>query len=257
MRGVRSLAAELNLEQMRRGRTTEHVIEQLASAISSGKVSGGERLPSEMKLMEQLGVGRSSIREAIGALTLTGLLVVRPGKGTYVNGYADDFLTKPLSWGIPLGRARIQELIEARSIIEEGIASLAAQRASEADMEESRLCLRKEKNSRANLRQLTNAGMSFHYSLAKATHNSLLINIYKQIGNLMRSWTEQVYMVPGIPESAVIDHGEILDAIASHDDEKARAAIRKHMESSRCALGATNLIRPRTKSRMSRITGEK
>jgi len=73
----------------------------------------------------------------------------------------------------------------------------------------------------------------------------------------LASAISRVYMVPGIPESAVIDHGEILDAIASHDDEKARAAIRKHMESSRRALGATNLIRPRVKSRMSRITGEK
>lgn len=245
---------ELDLEQLRRRSAMEHVVDQIVSSILTGKIDAGEKLPPETELMRQMGVGRSSVREAIGALTLIGILVIRPGKGTYVNEHPEDFLAKPLSWGMPLGSARIQELIEARSIIEEGIALLAAQRANEADIEEAKRYLVKERNSRGNLRQLTNAGMSFHNSLAKATHNDLLINIYKQIGNLMRTWTEQVYMVPGIPESAVIEHGEILDAIASHDAERAQAIIRKHMESSRRALSSTKLIRLGVKSQISPIT---
>ena len=235
------LSIECDFEQMRRRKTAEHVIEQLVSLISSGKIEAGEKLPSEARLMKQLGVGRSSLREAISVLTFTGLLVIQPGKGTYVNANKEDFLARPLKWGIPLGNTRIRELIEARSMIEGEFVLLSSQRASPAHIKKARLYLNRQKRSKGNLQRTIHYASSFHYATAQACGNGTLITLYNQIRNLMSSWVEEAYKLPGFYEESIEAHSALLDAIASHDIKKAQSAACKHLESMQHALSTIDL----------------
>ena len=237
------MPTRLGLNQVKRRRLTEEIVDQIVSLIVSGKLKRGNKLPPERELMKQLGVGRSSLREAIGSLSLIGVLVVRPGSGTYVTVSREEFLAKPLSWGIPMGQARTQELVEARRILEEAIAGLAAERASEADIAEMRYHLTQMKTNRRHLRKVINADMSFHETLAKASHNSLLLSFLLQIGNLLRSWKEETLLIPGVYDSAVEEHEKILSAIEEHNAERARAALCRHLESVGDALASVVLKR--------------
>ena len=180
--------------------------------------------------MQKLGVGRSSLREAIGSLALTGVLTVRPGSGTTVTLSHEKFLAKPLGWGLPMGRGRIQELMEARRFLEQTIVALAAERASDTEIAEMRYHLLRMNNSRKNLRKVINADMAFHATLAKASHNDVFVSLFLQIRNLLRSFTEKVLLVPGAYEPVISGHGEIFRAIEARDAEGAQTALSKHLD---------------------------
>ena len=101
--------------QIKRKRLTDQIIDKLISMIASGSLQLGSKLPAEHELMEQFGVGRSSIREAIGALSLIGLLTVSPGRGTHVAVSSDKTLAKSTKWAmLTIGGDKIHELIEAQ-----------------------------------------------------------------------------------------------------------------------------------------------
>lgn len=219
------------VRQVERRRLTEEIVDQLVSSLASGKLKRGDKLPPERVLMKQLGVGRSSLREAIGTLSLTGVLTVRPGSGTYITISQEEFLSKPLSWGIPMGYSRVQELIEARHTLEQAIAGMAAERASEADVAKISDQLAQMKNNRGNLRKVMKADVSFHTEIAKASNNTVLLNFMLQIRKLLQSWMEKAFSVPGVYDSTIEEHGEILNAIEMHDVERARAAVSKHLSS--------------------------
>jgi len=96
----------------------EDVIQELSNYILEGIMRGsikkGDRIPSERELSEKLGVGRSTLREAIKVLIMLGLLEVRNGQGTFITEGTSDFYAAPLAWGIIMGDKSIAELVEAR-----------------------------------------------------------------------------------------------------------------------------------------------
>ena len=224
-----------------RRRLTEEIVDQLVSLISSGKLKQGDRLPSERMLMKQLGVGRSSLREALASLSIMGVVTVRPGSGTYVTFSPEEFLKRPLSWGIPVGVGKVHELVEARRVLEEAIAGLAAEKASEAEIAEMRQHLAQMKAKRNSLHKAAKADMLFHIAMAKASHNAVLLGFVTQIRNLLRSWIEKALLVPEIYDLAIKEHSEILQGIESHRPNDARLAARKHIETVGNALASAML----------------
>jgi len=234
---------KLPIKQVERSRLTEKIVDRIVSLIASGELKRGDKLPPERVMMKQLGVGRSSLREAIESLSLMGVLTRHPGSGTHVSVSGEEFLAKPLSWGIPLGRGRLQELIEARRILEEAITALAAEKASEAEIAEIRHYLAEMKANHRNRRKVIKADLSFHIAMAKASHNTVLLGFITQIRNLLRSWIDKALLVPGVYDSTVEEHSEILSAIEAHDVEGARLALRSHLKSVGDALISIVLTR--------------
>ena len=221
---------ELDVQQVKGRRLTEEVVNQLVSLIAGGKLKRGDKLPPERVLTKQLGVGRCSFREAIGSLSLTGVLSVRPGSGTYVTISGEEFLAKPLRWGIPMGRGRVQELVEARNFVEQATVALAAERASEAEIAEIRHHLSVMEKNRGNLRKVSRADVSFHVAIAQASHNAILESFIQQIRNLLQSWVDKAFLVPGIYDSAIKQHAQILSEIEARNTDGARAALCKHLD---------------------------
>jgi len=221
-----------NPMRIERKRLTDQIIDQVTAMIESGKFKPGDKLPPEPVLMEQFGVGRSSLREAIGALSLIGMLSVRPGRGTHVAAQAGDAASKPLRWGMFLSwREKLHEFVEARIALEETLVGMAAQRASEEDIEEIRRCHGLLKGTRTTGRKAIQADLVFHMAIANASHNSILARFLEELRHPVRNWMEQKGSLVGGYDRVYDQHDAILTAILARDPVGAQRAMRAHLES--------------------------
>ena len=123
---------------MEQGSVVSEVAERLLGYFTSGEIAVGTRLPAERTLAASLGVGRSAVREALAALEILGIVVVKPGSGTYLRDGISELLPRTLSWGLMLGEPRTRELIELRSGLEVQAVQLAAARVTDASLERMR-----------------------------------------------------------------------------------------------------------------------
>src|SRR3990170_281010 len=150
----------------------EVVLEQIQKLIAEGKLQPGDHLPSEMDLAEQFGVGRSSIREAMRVLQLVGVVEVIQGKGTFVR--EPGILPLMVDWSRIAEMGIIAEVMEARQFMEVLLAQLAAERATDEDVEALRVALARSQDSLGNIDNSVEAGVNFHLALADAGHNQVL-----------------------------------------------------------------------------------
>jgi len=220
-----------NSFKIQRKRLSDQIIESLIAMIANGELKPGDKLPPEPQLMDQFGVGRSSIREAIGALELIGLVTVRPGHGTHIADSLDKVQTKSIGLSlITIGHDKIRELVEARVELEQAIARLAAQRATEEDIAEIKAQHKKLISASKSGRKLIIADLGFHTALAKASHNSVLLRFLSELRQPMRHWMEQKAKYNWGYDQVVDEHEAILNAIEARDVEKAQLAMRVHVE---------------------------
>jgi GntR family transcriptional repressor for pyruvate dehydrogenase complex len=162
----------------------DRVIEQVERAIASGEYSIGTKLPPEPELTRQLGIGRSTLREAVRVLAHNGVLEVRQGDGTYVRSLPAD--GEPLARR--LRRATVSEVGEVRRALEIEIVRLAAERHREEDLEDIRsfLAIRRQALARKDTAAALDADIAFHYAVAWATHNEVLVDIYRIFAKSLR-----------------------------------------------------------------------
>jgi GntR family transcriptional repressor for pyruvate dehydrogenase complex len=217
--------------KIRRKRLTDDIIDQLVSMIRDGHLKTGDRLPAEPELMERFGVGRSSLREAIGALSLTGVLSVSPGRGTHVVATSHEFLARPLKWGLSAAwQDKIQEIIEARTALEQSIAAFAAERATDADIAALRAQHEQLHKDKMGGKKIINADFGFHKTLAAACHNSILERFFEELQLQIKSWMEQKAVVTGAYDHVFDEHAAILAAIERRSPADARAAVHEHLK---------------------------
>ena len=220
-----------NSMRIERKRVTDQIIDQLISMIEDGKFKPGDKLPPEPALMEQFGVGRSSLREAIGALSLIGMLTVRPGYGTHVSASLGESVSKPLRWGMFMGwREKLHEFIEARITIEETLVGMAAERATDADIEAIKHSHELLKSSKVTKRKAIQADLVFHTAIANASHNSVLARFLEELRQPVKNWMEQKASLFGGYDKVFEQHDAVLSAIQARDPLKARKAMKEHLE---------------------------
>ncbi len=202
------------------------VFEQLLGYIVSGEWKEGQKILPERELCQQLGVARPSLREALKALEIMGLVDSRVGAGTFVRRRAD-FLSRPLLWAIAgSSSAGAHELVESRLVLEVELAGFAAERATENDLNEIKLGLH-TLNTKPN--QVLEFDLKFHLAIAIASHNQVLLNAVLMIRNLIQQWMLITLQVPGITEKVLTQHTAILEAILAKDSKSARDRMRTHL----------------------------
>lgn len=210
--------------------------------VSSGELKPGTRLPSERDLAQSLRVGRSTVREAIAALDLLGLLEVRQGAGTFVKGDNSDLLPDAISWGLILSKPRTHHLVEARQEIEAVTARLAAQRASPEGVRRLRSRYEQMERARDNPARFVSADIAFHLEVASLADNSALADILRSVRVLLEEWIRRATDGSSQVCTTLAEHRAVLDAIASGNPELARAAMSKHLtdagERLKLSLGA-------------------
>lgn len=233
LEGQRLLAAFQPVEQ--RSLVAE-LTQRLLDYLLSGDLKPGSRLPSERQLSETLGMGRSTLRESLKALTLLGLLDVRQGDGTYLRKADSVLLPRVIEWGLLLGEKRTMDLVEARYEIEIIIAELAAQRRDSFAVEDLRKMLQRMETAGLHYHEFVDADVAFHLKLAEIARNSVLRDILSSIQALLRAWIIRVLESAGNTTFSYKEHLAIFDAIERGDAKGAGDAMRAHMNSARNRL---------------------
>jgi GntR family transcriptional regulator, transcriptional repressor for pyruvate dehydrogenase complex len=198
----------------------DQVIEYFSAAIASGGYAIGAKLPTEPELMEELGVGRSTVREAIRVLAHNGLVEVRQGDGTYVRSLPASSETLVLR----LRRARVGEVQEVRRTLELEIARLAAMRHRKADLKRisGHLKERCKALQRQDMAALLDADIAFHCALADATGNEVLSDLYRTFALSLREALTSLWDAAGHDQSGVAAlHEKLFKAISARDAEEA------------------------------------
>ncbi len=208
---------------------TGDICRKMVTHLIRGDWGPGEQIPPERELCLRLGVGRASLREALKALEIMGMIETRLGDGTYVCERSE-FLSRPLLWAIASSsEAESQELVEARALIEVELAGLAAQRATAADLEEIGVHLDEWDEAKDDLEKLRRSDIAFHLAIARASHNSILMNALLLIRNLLQIWIGSALQIEGVAAKARKQHQEIFVAVAKKNQAAARSAMQHHL----------------------------
>jgi GntR family transcriptional repressor for pyruvate dehydrogenase complex len=224
------VAPSASLMRVTKTTLTSDIYLQLLSHLIKGVWTEGQRIPPERELGAQLGVGRTSLREALKALEIMGMIETRLGAGTYVCNRSE-FLSRPLLWAI-MGNdpTDARELIEARRFIESELVTLAASRATAENLKEIGHYLDQMKTHLGDPVAFQDADINFHLAVAKAAHNRILQNALQLIRNLMQQWISKAATGEGVPAAALEQHKHIFLAIAKRNSERARTAMSAHLE---------------------------
>ena len=212
------------------------ITQRLLDYLLSGEIKPGSRLPSERQLSEALGMGRSTLRESLKALTLLGLLEVRQGDGTYLKKADSVLLPRIIEWGLLLGEQRTMDLIEARQRIEVIIAELAAQRRDYRAIEDLRKIMKRLQQAGSDYQEFVDADVAFHLKLAEIARNTVLRDILSSIQALLRAWIIRVIESAGNTDFSYQEHLAIFEAVERGDAQAANAAMQAHMDSARGRL---------------------
>jgi GntR family transcriptional repressor for pyruvate dehydrogenase complex len=207
---------------------TSEITRRLLDYLLSGTIQPGERMPSERKLAEALGVGRSIVRQALKSLTVLGLLEVRQGDGTYLRRMDSPFLPVAIEWGLLLGAKRADDLVEARHHLEVIVAGLAAERRDEATLAEMRRTAAVMASTR-DADEFIAADLAFHTAMAEAARNQTLLQIMSSIRTLLQVWISRVVHNSPEPVETTSEHQAVLKAIEARDPAAAREAMEGHM----------------------------
>lgn len=199
------------------------VVAQLQELIGSGEWPVGSRLPPEQELGEMLGVGRSTVREAVRALSHTGVIEVRQGDGSYVTATSD--LSGVLRRG--LAESERRHVLEVRRALDVEAAALAAERRTAADLHrlEQALEAREEAWKQGDPAAWVTTDVAFHVAVVAAAHNPVLERFYRDFSDALAA-SIAASVSPGLHDERYVDHGRLLDVIRSGEPERAAKEAR-------------------------------
>lgn len=219
----------LELQAVPRGTAVSEVAKQLTGLLTAGELAAGSRLPPERQLAEELGVGRSAVREALAALEILGIVTVRPGSGTYLRDSASELLPTTLSWGLMLSASRTAELAQVRGGLEIQAARLAAEQIGDDDIELLRGYITTMAESTDDIAGFIEADARFHLQLATSSGNLVLRDLLQTTRSLLRVWVDRGLRTLEQAQDALAEHRAVFEAIEARDPERAEAAMREHM----------------------------
>jgi DNA-binding FadR family transcriptional regulator len=215
-------------------------IDRLLSMISEGYWSPGDQLPPQRELARALGIGMSTLREAIQSLHTIGILEVRHGEGTYVTDRKNGLVEKQVDLSLAVGDLDLQMLFEARGILEPGFAYYAATRATESQATELFQILEQERQAIINGKkeEMYGLDLAFHRKIAEMAANKFLLQIE---GSLIKALDNLLQELPLTLEGWSM-HYEVAVAIRNHNAFQASEAMRTLIEASAARYLPTKLF---------------
>ncbi|MBO9625852.1 MAG: FadR family transcriptional regulator [Microbacterium sp.] len=221
------------MAQIQRTPLADQAADLLLERIRGGEWQLGQKLPGETTLAPQLGVGRSTVREAIRQLAGRGVLATRQGSGVFVMA-----LDAPEDWDAVLRRADIVSVIEARIAIETEAAALAAARRTASDLRAIRRALDARAVSATSIETHVDADTAFHRAIVVAAHNPVLLELFDGLTpRLRQSMVEMLRIRADYGSAADHDrHVLLADTVAARDGIAAAAESRAHLAALKEAL---------------------
>jgi DNA-binding FadR family transcriptional regulator len=221
------------VETIQRRKIYQEVLDRLMERIRSGAIPAGSQLPSERELMDEYGVGRPAVREALQALARSGIVEIIHGERARVVVPTAERLVAQIAGGaMHLLRSQpgsLEHMKEARVFLECGTASMAAERATEEQVARLRLAIAQQRAAMSNFDRFVERDMAFHREIAGISGNP----IFPAVAEALFQWAGEYYQslvrAPGAEELTLAEHERIVDAIAAHDTAAASEAMRAHL----------------------------
>lgn len=217
----------MEFETIKTDRLYVKVADRITTMLAAGEITAGDRLPSERDLASLLGVSRPTIREAMIALELSGVIEIRTGSGIYIS-------KKKLPPTISDKGIGPFEILEAREMVEVEACGLAATRITDKQIAELRLVLEEMKEEQKSDNASEQADWKFHCIIAEASQNTALYAIINWLWQLRNQSALSTSFLERIREEgvhpAIDDHRKIVDALEQRDPVKAKRAMKNHIK---------------------------
>jgi GntR family transcriptional repressor for pyruvate dehydrogenase complex len=217
-------------DRLRIKTVSEEITETILRYIYFGELTNGQKLPPERILADELGVSRSSLRNALRSLESIGCIVSIPGDGNYIHMDMQSGHNGRPDFRITHNSRQVLDVINMRIKMETDIARLVAERATEEQIKEIRSALHQmrieiEEGSLGNI-----GDARFHNTLATASQNQAYVITVQLLAELLFESRTATMIAPGRPWEAYAEHEKILDAIQKHDPGEASKAMQTHLE---------------------------
>jgi len=211
----------------------EEIVQQIKSLIKDGKLQPGEKLPQERALADLLGVGRSSLREAINILETLGFVEVKKREGIFISTVSSTIMFDPIKQILEEDRGKLYELYELRKDIELASIYMAAKLRSKEDLVRiEKPLIRMIEDSKESHFSLSD-DVEFHLAVAQATHNWLRVHILKNILDLVADYMDLIVQKLIEEKTGVFivldQHKKIYQAIQKRNQESARVLMNEHL----------------------------
>ena len=218
-------------------RVYAQIVDQIVDLVRNGEFPNGAQLPPERDLAEQLGVSRASLREALSALQILGLVETRPGQGTFVCAEkVPSLLQFDASWLYEEEESPFA-ILQARKTVEPYIAALAAGQRSNASLKRLDEILDSVEADPFDRTIFTEGDRKFHKAIAEATDNPVLVSMMSIVHELMghKLWLTlmmgSTLATSGRVQEALAEHRRVYEAIKAQDEKAAAAQMREHLDS--------------------------
>jgi len=220
---------QLEVQSIKRRRLHEDIVQQFHALVRDGALRHGDRLPSEREMAEQFNVSRSSVREAIRSLELQGLVISRPGAGTFINTESLDSVVALVAATLSRDVARLRDVFEMRHLLEPPIAALAAQRATPEEVVQMQEVLKEQERQIAQGQTGVEADTAFHFTMASATHNTALLKVVSAVEDILQRSRDQSLQEPGRSLRSLASHRQILQMVEARNAAGAQRAMEHHL----------------------------
>jgi DNA-binding FadR family transcriptional regulator len=211
---------------------TEETIRELTEQITvKKKYKLGDKLPNELILAEELGVSRTTLRDAISYLTSTNVLKRMRGKGTFVcdnQMLGEDFGFSELNYL----HVKLKDLYEVRLVFEPEVTAIATQKATETEIDEILRLAKQIEDSEEESVVVADMNKKFHSAIAQATHNEFMIMLNENISTATVKAFDEEKIMQKNPEVLVMSHRLVASMMKYRDAEGAKLAMRLHIKQS-------------------------
>jgi GntR family transcriptional repressor for pyruvate dehydrogenase complex len=225
----------MSFKIIKRNSTLDLIVQQIKEQIKKGILKSGEKLPSERKLADMLGVSRASIREAIQALAFSGYLEVIQGKGTYIAEITAKY-DEIINFFSSFPNYSLESLMEARIMLEGEFARLAALNASQEEIDVLERIFNEFSNSK-DINTFFVKDLELHLTIAKATHNPIMNGLMNIIGEMIYKETEKIIEVTrDARENNINNFRSIVQAIKQRNTEQAKELMVEHIRNIKVSL---------------------
>ena len=205
------------------------IVNYFLDAISSGELKDSDRLPPERELCERLGVGRSTLREALRILDMMSVLEKRID-GTYIHIQSENIIKEAVSIDFAVGVTNYAELVEVRNFLEvESIMEAAANR-TEEDLEKLEEVRAKMEKTLDDVPLYSKNSTEFHIAVARCSHNEILIEIFEAIRILLYDYQRNNMRLTSETKKSYSDHVKMIHAIRAQDIKCCEALMREHLD---------------------------
>jgi GntR family transcriptional repressor for pyruvate dehydrogenase complex len=211
----------------------EEILHQLRTLIESGRIKPGSRLPGEREMAQKLDVSRPSLREALRALSLLGIIENRPGSGTYLATPSDKWPLEPFRILLTIHKGTLIDIFEARKSLEGTVAALAAHRRSNEDLHIMSGALERMAANLKNNDAYGRHELAFHRAIVEASRNIVIAELMDKLYGLLQETRDRIYTHGSHAQSRrnqdYHNHVEIFNLIRDGNAEGATKAMINHL----------------------------